>query len=370
MKTLLHKGDGNRAATSRATTMNALLEDATARLNSTGPPEISAALGELMMLGFRCCQLSLQEQAPAGFAWLVLEDAEVPSGGPLGVVALTLGSRPSSIPLDALAAAAVRTRETGTRKDGRRSGLLLLWGTQDAMLVEAARWQAWMAQVGERITYCVAHAAEGQGAWPQAICYGAHGMFRGELTIVGVQGHVAYPHLADNPIHRGMPAVVDLCEEAWDLDEAGFSAAHFQIEGIRVDTNSHNVIPGVMVLDFSFCHAMAAAPESLLQRMEVLLTRRGLNYRLHRHAGIPPFSCEPAGLAVMVSKTLLDVTGGSPALSTVRYPSCWNILAGACREFVGLDCALDGREMRQGDSGAWTSLYWGLIRGMDSLPCP
>lgn len=334
------------------------------------PGAVRAAVARLANAGFRCEPAGQEPDAPAGFVWLVDHPGATP-GQPLSVLALSLGEEPSAPSLEALSTAAMNACESGGRREGAgRLGLLLLWGTQETMRERAARWRAWMAALGTRVSRCIAHQPDGGGGVPSVMRQAGRGQLCGELIVFGVQGHVAYPHLADNPIHRGMPVLAALCAEAWDTGDTLSSGIGFQVSGIRVDTNAHNVIPGVMTVDFSFLHSVAVSKECLASRMVSMLERSAVTYKLRWHEAIAPFSCMPGALTDLVSTASLEATGVLIGASAASHPSCWNALSEACDQFVGLEHACGTREMPTGDAaggGALVGFYRNLMQGMAAL---
>ena len=108
---------------------------------------------------------------------------------------------------------------------------------------------------------------------------GRRGSLSGKLTVLGIQGHIAYPQLADNPVHRAAPALAELASTLWDTGNAFFPPTSWQISNVHAGTGATNVIPGEMIIDFNFRFCTASNAESLQQRVHQILDRHGLKYR-------------------------------------------------------------------------------------------
>jgi succinyl-diaminopimelate desuccinylase len=145
---------------------------------------------------------------------------------------------------------------------------------------------------------------------------GRRGSLNGRLIVHGVQGHVAYPHLADNPIHRASPALAELCAISWDQGNAYFPPTTFQISNIRAGTGADNVIPGDLEIIFNFRYSTALTQPLIQQRVEDLLKRHGLRYTLDWKLSGEPFLTEIGELVDAVRAAIRDVSGLDAELST------------------------------------------------------
>jgi len=110
---------------------------------------------------------------------------------------------------------------------------------------------------------------------------GRRGSLGGELTIIGIQGHVAYPHLSRNPIHESLGALRDLVDMEWDQGTKDFSPTTFQISNISAGTGENNVVPGFKKIVFNFRYSPASTEEQLKERVKAVLDKHGLDYELH-----------------------------------------------------------------------------------------
>ncbi|MBT6922845.1 MAG: succinyl-diaminopimelate desuccinylase, partial [Candidatus Ruthia sp.] len=149
---------------------------------------------------------------------------------------------------------------------------------------------------------------------------GRRGSLNGRLTIIGKQGHIAYPHLADNPIHLSVPALDDLCNELWDEGNEYFPATSFQVSNVHSGAGVTNVIPGETEIVFNFRYSTESTHEGLQQRVLAILDKHNLNYKIHwEHSGYPFLtpkgalvgSCVDAIKAVKGIDAELSTSGGT-----------------------------------------------------------
>lgn len=168
----------------------------------------------------------------------------------------------------------------------------------------------------EKIDWCLVGEPSSVKQAGDVVKNGRRGSLSGTLTVRGVQGHVAYPHLADNPVHRGLPALAELAATAWDNGNEFFPPTTFQISNIRAGTGATNVIPGTLEVLFNFRYSTETNQASLKQRVHAMLDKHGLDYRLDWfHSGAPFLT--PAGeLVDAVRVAVREVTGLETELST------------------------------------------------------
>jgi len=186
----------------------------------------------------------------------------------------------------------------------------------------------------EQIDYCIVGEPTSVDALGDTIKNGRRGSLSGRLVVRGIQGHVAYPHLARNPVHQLAPALAELAEERWDDGDASFPATTFQVSNIRAGTGATNVIPGTCEVDFNLRFAPVSTAESLMQRIEAILRSRGLEYDLAWTAGAEPFSTAPGPLSAALAASIRDVTGRETQLSTSGGTSDGRFIATICRQVV------------------------------------
>jgi len=163
---------------------------------------------------------------------------------------------------------------------------------------------------------------------------GRRGSLSGRLLVAGVQGHVAYPQLARNPIHQMAPALTELVAAEWDRGDAFFPPTTFQVSNLHGGTGAGNVIPGQCEIDFNFRFSPATGPDELRRRVEEILTRHALSYALTWTLGAEPFLTPAGKLVDMLSQAILEVTGGRPQLSTTGGTSDGRFLARICPQVV------------------------------------
>ena len=163
---------------------------------------------------------------------------------------------------------------------------------------------------------------------------GRRGTLSGKLTVKGVQGHIAYPHLADNPIHRLAPALADLVAIRWDEGNAFFPPTSWQVSNIHAGTGASNVIPGDCVVDFNFRFCTESTPESLQQRLQAVLDQHGLKYELKWTLGGRHFLTTPGTLVKAIEQAITDETGLKTELSTTGGTSDGRFIAQICPQVI------------------------------------
>ncbi|MDV3239723.1 MAG: succinyl-diaminopimelate desuccinylase [Gammaproteobacteria bacterium] len=168
----------------------------------------------------------------------------------------------------------------------------------------------------EKIDWCLVGEPSSVRQAGDVVKNGRRGSLSGTLRVRGVQGHVAYPHLADNPVHRALPALAELAATVWDEGNAFFPPTTFQISNIHAGTGATNVIPGMLEVLFNFRYSTESSEAGLKQRVHALLDGYGLDYRLDWfHSGAPFLT--PAGeLVEAVRAAVRQVTGLETELST------------------------------------------------------
>jgi succinyl-diaminopimelate desuccinylase len=158
----------------------------------------------------------------------------------------------------------------------------------------------------------------------------------GKLIVKGVQGHIAYPQLAKNPIHTLAPALAELVSIEWDKGNAFFQPTSWQVSNIHAGTGAGNVIPGECIVEFNFRFCTESTPDQLQQRLTAVLDRHGLEYNLEWIVGGLPFLTTPARLVHDVQNSIREETGIEPELSTTGGTSDGRFIAQFCPEVVEL----------------------------------
>ena len=193
-----------------------------------------------------------------------------------------------------------------------------------------------LSKRGERFDCCIVGEPTAVARTGDTIKNGRRGTMSGKLTVKGVQGHIAYPQLARNPIHLLAPALADLVRFEWDKGNEFFQPTSWQVSNIHAGTGAANVIPGACVVDFNFRFCTESTPESLQQRLAAVLDRHGLEYTLEWVIGGLPFLTTPGVLVRNVQHAIHDETGIETELSTTGGTSDGRFIAQVCPEVLEL----------------------------------
>ena len=196
----------------------------------------------------------------------------------------------------------------------------------------------WLTERGEKLDYCIVGEPTSVERTGDMIKNGRRGTMSGKLTVKGVQGHIAYPHLAANPIHKVAPALGQLVAVQWDAGNDYFPATTWQISNIHSGTGASNVIPGHAVIDFNFRFSTESTPESLQQRLVDVLTATGLvagtDFDLQWTVGGLPFLTRPGDLVHAVQAAIRAETGLETQLSTTGGTSDGRFIAKICEQVI------------------------------------
>ena len=187
---------------------------------------------------------------------------------------------------------------------------------------------------GERIDYCLVGEPTCVSRLGDTIKNGRRGSLSGTLRVRGVQGHVAYPHLAKNPVHLAVPALTELAATEWDRGNEYFPPTTWQISNIHGGTGAANVIPGEVEILFNFRFSTASPPEALKARVGSILDRHGLDYELDWSLSGTPYLTPRGRLVETLSAAIQDVTGATPEVSTTGGTSDGRFVAEFCPEVV------------------------------------
>jgi succinyl-diaminopimelate desuccinylase len=191
-----------------------------------------------------------------------------------------------------------------------------------------------LAQRGERLDYCIVGEPTSVDALGDTIKNGRRGSLSGKLTIKGKQGHVAYPHLARNPIHLLAPALQALTTTRWDDGNEYFPATTFQVSNLHAGTGAGNVVPGTAVMDFNFRFSTESTPASLKSRVASILDAHHLDYDLDWTLGGEPFLTPVGKLSQALVRAIHDETGVRSELSTTGGTSDGRFIARICPQVV------------------------------------
>lgn len=170
--------------------------------------------------------------------------------------------------------------------------------------------------IGQRIDFCVTGEPSSKERLGDLLRVGRRGTLSGTLTVRGIQGHVAYPEKARNPIHQAMPALAELCARQWDTGYPEFPASSFQVSNMHAGTGANNVIPGSCEVLFNFRYNPGWKAEALEREVEAVLDRHGLEYDLRWHRGGEPFLTGEGRLRAAARAALAQQCGGLPEENT------------------------------------------------------
>lgn len=180
---------------------------------------------------------------------------------------------------------------------------------------------------GEKIDWCLVGEPTSTQRIGDVVKNGRRGSLGGKLTVHGVQGHVAYPQLADNPIHRAAPALAELCATTWDTGNTFFPATTFQISNIHAGTGANNVIPGDLEVVFNFRYSTAITHQKLREDVETVLNKHGLKYTLDWNLSGEPFLTREGELIDAARAAIREISGIETELSTTGGTSDGRFIA-------------------------------------------
>lgn len=237
-----------------------------------------------------------------------------------------------------LAAMVTATERFIARHPGHKGSLAFLFtsdeegpsvdGTRRVMTVLEAR--------NEKIDWCVVGEPTSSESLGDTIKIGRRGSLSGRLTVHGVQGHIAYPHLADNPVHAFAPALAELVAHHWDEGNEFFQPTTFQVSNIAAGTGAPNVVPGELKVRFNLRFSTEQTVESLQRSVLAILDRLGVKYTLEWFVSGLPFFTPPGLLTETVAAAVHELTGRRPAFSTTGGTSDGRFIAPTGAQVVEL----------------------------------
>jgi succinyl-diaminopimelate desuccinylase len=185
---------------------------------------------------------------------------------------------------------------------------------------------------GEAIDFCLVGEPTCVKQLGDTIKNGRRGSLTGRLVVNGIQGHVAYPQLACNPVHEFAPALDELANTRWDDGDGDFPATTFQVSNIHAGTGAGNVIPGTCEVDFNLRFSPASTPASLMSRIEQILFSHSVDFSIRWTIGAQPFHCPPGALIDALTGAIRDVLGVTADRSTTGGTSDGRFLATVCAQ--------------------------------------
>ena len=189
---------------------------------------------------------------------------------------------------------------------------------------------------GEAMDFCIVGEPTSVATLGDMVKNGRRGSLSGRLTVKGIQGHIAYPHLAKNPIHLAAPAIAELATTEWDRGNEFFPPTTWQISNIKGGTGATNVIPGTVEILFNFRFSTASTPEGLKERLEAVLAKHGIDYDLAWTLGAKPFLTGKGPLVEAATAAIREELGLEAELSTTGGTSDGRFIAEICPQVIEL----------------------------------
>ena len=192
----------------------------------------------------------------------------------------------------------------------------------------------WLRARGQRLDCCVVGEPTSVERLGDMIKNGRRGTLSGKLRVQGIQGHIAYPHLARNPVHQAVPALAELVATTWDEGNRHFPPTSFQVSNIHAGTGAGNVIPGELVVDFNFRFSTESTADGLRARVQAVLERHGLEFSIAWTLGGEPF-LTPVGTLSDALRTAIEAECGiATTLSTTGGTSDGRFIAKICPQVI------------------------------------
>src|ERR1700730_6422542 len=217
-----------------------------------------------------------------------------------------------------LAAMVTATQEfVGTHPDHKGSIAFLITSDEEGPSVDGTRRVAQLLhERGERLDWCVVGGPSSEASIGDTVKVGRRGSLSGRLTVHGVQGHVAYPQLAENPVHTLAPALAELTRREWDQGTEHFQPTSFQVSNLNAGTGAPNVIPGELKARFNLRNSPVQTLEGLKETVEGVLRKHGVRFSIDWYLSGEPFYTTPGVLSEAISGAVAEVTGARPKYST------------------------------------------------------
>ena len=213
-------------------------------------------------------------------------------------------------------------------------GLLITSDEEGPSVDGTVRLVEWLRERGQPLDACIVGEPTSVERLGDTLKNGRRGTLSGRLVVKGVQGHIAYPQLARNPIHEAAPALAELVAMRWDEGNAFFPPTSWQMSNIHAGTGAGNVIPGDLEVQFNFRFSNESTPASLKSRLQAVLDRHGLDYSLDWTLGGETFLTRPGSLSDALTQAIQAETGVTPELSTTGGTSAGRFIATICPQVV------------------------------------
>jgi succinyl-diaminopimelate desuccinylase len=189
---------------------------------------------------------------------------------------------------------------------------------------------------GDTLDYCIVGEPTSTERLADTIKNGRRGSLSGKLIVKGVQGHIAYPHLVQNPVHKVAPALAELAATVWDAGNAYFPPTSWQVSNFHAGTGADNVVPGAAEILFNFRFSTASTPDGLKARVQEILDRHGVEYALDWTLSGRPYLTPRGKLVEVVAQAIREVVGIETELSTSGGTSDGRFIADICPEVIEL----------------------------------
>ena len=227
----------------------------------------------------------------------------------------------------------------------------------------------WLKARDEKIDWCIVGEPTAVHRIGDMVKNGRRGTLSGKLTIKGVQGHIAYPQLASNPIHLFAPTLAELAAISWDKGNDFFQPTSWQVSNIHAGTGANNVIPGELVVDFNFRFSTESTADELKQGVEAVLHKYQLDFNLKWTLGGLPFLTTPGDLLVVVQEAIQAETGIDTELSTTGGTSDARFIAQICPQVIELGPPNDSihkidEHVRVSDIDTLKNIYLRILQGL------
>ncbi len=227
----------------------------------------------------------------------------------------------------------------------------------------------WLKARDEKIDWCIVGEPTAVHRIGDMVKNGRRGTLSGKLTIKGVQGHIAYPQLASNPIHLFAPALAELAAISWDKGNDFFQPTSWQVSNIHSGTGVNNVIPGELVVDFNFRFSTESTDDELKQGLEAVLHKHQLDFNLKWTLGGLPFLTIPGNLLGVVQEAIQAETGIDTELSTTGGTSDARFIAQICPQVIELGPPNDSihkidEHVRVSDIDTLKNIYLRILQGL------
>jgi len=184
------------------------------------------------------------------------------------------------------------------------------------------------------IDYCIVGEPTSAEKFGDTIKNGRRGSLSATLIVKGIQGHIAYPHLIDNPIHRSASIIDELKKISWDDGNEYFSKTSWQVSNINAGTGATNVVPGDVTIQFNFRHSTECTPDQLKNEVEMVVKKHADEYELNWEIPSEPYLTQKGFLTDVLTSAISDITGITPKVSTTGGTSDGRFIAKICKQVV------------------------------------